>query len=409
MKRIMQGWRRWLAAWVLVGVVVAAAGAKHAAARRGDNEVHPTVEYTFGERIRFVARFSGERALQQVTLFYRPGGSWQGTLHAAMTLAPDGTATFVHDLKKSPLPPFSTIFYWFRVRRSDGTAYTTPSFSFVLTDNRFAWQHLSEGPFEVWWHEGDDVLAQQVVDAAAAGLARAENLWLAPAPEHVRIYVYADPRVLQQTLGAKRWVAGHASPAYGALFLALPPGPLQESETRRLVPHELAHDLLYRQVGDAGYHNLPVWLNEGLASLTELRPNPDYAVALKRAAAQDRLLPLASLCDTFPNDASDALLAYAEATSFTAFLLHRYGRNALHTLVAAYGQGVDCESGVQHVLGRSLWRLNRDWEAATFHRGWWYPIWEKARPWVGVFAVLLASLFLSAWLARRPTPSPDTP
>ena len=68
-----------------------------------------------------------------------------------------------------------------------------------------------------------------------------------------------------------------------------------------LIPHELAHVMLYRNVGE-GYASLPVWLSEGIASLAELYPNPDYDQALSIASQNGSLLSIEELCDTFPLD-----------------------------------------------------------------------------------------------------------
>ncbi len=364
-------------------------------------QVHPSVTFTFGEQILFQVRLQPAAPVEQVMLFYHPALRQGHTYTGEMSLEPDGSAYFVHDLQQKPLPPFSRVYYWFRLTLKDGTTYTTPSFSFVLSDNRFQWQAMQAGPFQVNWYEGDAAFAQSVLDAAAMGLVRAQELWLAPTPEHVDIYVYADVAALQQAIGAEQWVAGHASPTLGALYVALPPGPQQPMEIRRLVPHELAHYLLYQLTGDAGYRSLPMWLSEGLASNTELSPNADYAAALDRAVRTERLLPITALCHTFPNDASGAFLAYAESESFTAYLLRRYGRNTIHTLILTYAQGVDCEAGAEQVLGEPLNRLARDWQADVFNLRRATVILTKMLPWLILGLVLVASLGMGAWLMLR--------
>ena len=60
----------------------------------------------------------------------------------------------------------------------------------------------------------------------------------------------------------KSWQGGHANPKLGVVMLAVTPGPGQSIEMETLIPHELAHVMLYRSVGE-GYAVLPVWLSEG--------------------------------------------------------------------------------------------------------------------------------------------------
>ncbi len=364
-------------------------------------QVHPAVTFTFGEQILFQVRLQPSAPVTKVVLFYHPALRQGYTYTGEMTLEPDGSAYFVHDLQQEPLPPFTPVYYWFRITLKDGTTYTTPSFSFVLEDNRFEWQEMQSGPFVVKWYEGDAAFAQKVLDAAASGLVKAQEAWLAPTPEKVTIYVYADLAALQQALGAEQWVAGHASPTLGALYVALPPGPQQELDIRRLVPHELVHYLLYQSAGDAGYRSLPTWLSEGLASNAELVPRAEYAAVLNRAVKEEHLLPIADLCHAFPNDASGALLAYAESASFTEYLLRRYGRTTMHNLVGVYAQGVACNEGAEQVLGESLSRLDRDWQAEVFHLHRTALILDQMLPWLLLGLVLVASLGIGAWLMLR--------
>ncbi len=373
--------------------------ARAARAEKAPVQVQPRVTFTFGKEIRFEARFDPADEVKEATIFYRPEWQQGETFTGSLVFARDGAAVFTHDMQQTPLPPFVNIFYWFRVTLKDGTAYTTPSFSFVLEDNRFQWQSMENPPFRVYWYKGSTAFAQSILDAAAQGLMQAQELWAAAPPQDtVAIYVYADAQTLQSALGAEGWVAGHASPAYHALFVALADTPQQASDIRRLVPHELAHYLLYQQTGPAGYRSLPMWLNEGLASANERSPNPDYPIVLKEALENHRLIPIKGLCYGFPVDASGALLAYAESASFTNYLLHRYGRSTLRALITAYADGMDCEAGAEQVLHESLYRLDRDWQAETFNVGKWSQLFRHMLPWLVLLLVLLLSLAAGAWV-----------
>ena len=364
-------------------------------------QVQPQVNYTFGEQILFQAHFVPADKVTKAVIFYRPAWQQAHTFFGDMTLEPDGTAFFAHNLQQTPFPAFITFYYWFRLTLADGSTYTSPSFTFVLKDTRFHWQSMDAPPFHVFWYQGDAGFARQIVDAASAGLTRAQALWEAPLPESVAIYAYAHPQALQSALGAQGWVAGHASPRFGALYVALPPGPQQTTEIHRLVPHELAHYLLYHMAGDVGYRNLPAWLNEGLASVTEISPNPDYTVALEHAAQTGNWLPLSDLCARFPNDAPGALLAYAESASFTQYLLKRYGRATIHTLVLTYANGVGCNEGVVQVLGEPLPLLMRDWQRQIAPRSPLSAALGRLLPWLLILTAFMASLLVGAWLHRK--------
>jgi hypothetical protein len=113
------------------------------------------------------------------------------------------------------------------------------------------------------------------------------------------------------------------------------------------------------------YGKVPVWLNEGLASLVETFANPDYQRALKKAVKENNLMPISGLCIAFPQDASGAFLGYAQSASFVRFFQAKYGNKSLFDLVSAYKNGFSCEDGVQAVSGSSLEQLDYRWRQET--------------------------------------------
>jgi hypothetical protein len=132
------------------------------------------------------------------------------------------------------------------------------------------------------------------------------------------------------------------------------------ADLRQSIPHELVHFLLYQAVGP-NYDQLPVWFNEGLATLVEPTSNPSYETLLATAVAAQTTIPFAELCSSFPTTEREALLAYAQSASLMNYIQTRYGDQALNELIAVFADGADCESGVNRALDISLLDLNQDW------------------------------------------------
>jgi hypothetical protein len=147
-------------------------------------------------------------------------------------------------------------------------------------------------------------------------------------------------------------------------MVVIEPGAEQSILMEQRIPHELMHVMLYRRVG-AGYGNIPTWLREGMATLAEIYPNPDYDRVLADAAATDKLIPLKDLCASFPANAGEAFLAYAESRSFARYLHGTYGSAGLLSLAASYADGVDCERGTERAFGVSLSKLELDWRESV--------------------------------------------
>lgn len=316
----------------------------------------------FGDSIRFWARLESDAPIERVEVFYRSKGALQ-TLRGEAVFE-QSEASFVHYVRSNPgeIPVFSTVEYRYRITFQNGDSIVTDTFEFKYLDNRFQWQMLSDPPFQAFWVEGDAAFGQAVLDAARAGLRRAQTLIAVEEPQSLEIYVYPSASLLQEALELSGLVlaAGHASPELGVMMVSLPRGATQDLEIQRQIPHELMHILLYEKWG-ARYDNVPTWLDEGLASLNELYPNPDYYLLLQSAVNNEALLPIESLCRGFRLEASLFYLSYAQSESFTRFLYDNYGSSGLEALLEKYADGVECTRGPELAFGQSLNRLEERW------------------------------------------------
>lgn len=356
-----------------------------------------TVEYTFGGEVIFKARLASDVPVQEVLLFFKSPGDTSTEVVPA-NLQPQGEGTYeisyVYDQRNQPLRAFSEVSYRYQVKDQQGQEYLTPTFSFYYEDNRFGWKTLEEAPFRVHWYQGQADFGQKVLDVAHSGLEHVQSLLALPDPGLIDIYVYNSSQDLQVTLGdtTQNWVAGHADPDLGVVVVALPESPDQRLLMEQRIPHELMHILLFQSTG-AAYKNLPTWLSEGLAAISELYPNPDYQILLNDAYTRENLLPFSALCGVFPRDASGALLAYAESASLTRFLYRTYGTSGLEKLVSAYGDGLDCQRGAEAALGKDLNRLEREWRQDHFAEDPYQMAFTNLLPWVALMITALAAPF----------------
>jgi hypothetical protein len=363
------------------------------------------VEYTFGEKINFQAQVLSDAAIKTASILIRAQGSTD-TLVEPIALVSQNLLTYTSDLSSRPLRAFARIDYWFILKTEDGKQFTSPVFNFYYEDNRYTWQVLVDKPFVVHWYEGNEAFAQDVLDVAHQGLQRISSILPLQAPAQVDIYVYASLDELQKTLSltGRNWEAGHADPDLGVMVVALPVGPDQGLVTEERVPHELMHIMLF-QSNPAGYNNLPVWFNEGLASISELVPNPDYQVLLETAVKKDTLIPIASLCRSFPTDLVGAQLSYAEAADFTRYLYHKYGSTGLQSLIGGYADGLECSRAVEVSFNASLPRIESDWRATILSTTTPTEPSPQVWPWfilLGVILVIPLMLALVGLSKRRP-------
>jgi len=353
------------------------------------------VEYSFGEQATFHARVKSSTAIEKATIFIQAKGD-NHTIVGDAAISPHGEIIYdldyTHYFQDYPLRAFSKVAYYFLFTDENGDTYKTPTDEFIYEDNRFNWQLLEDAPFRVHWYQGELAFAQKVLDVAQEGLLRIQGLFSSTEAEIIDIYIYPNGRDMMDTfrLSGVNWIAGHADPDLGVMIVALPEGPEQQLQIEQRIPHELMHILLFQSTG-TGYQHLPTWLKEGLASTVEQYPNPDYRILLDNAIENENLLSFNSLCETFPQEASSALLAYAQSASFVNFLHRTYGTSGLKNLVNGYADGLDCERGTQMAYGKKLGQLGNQWQRDEFPQNEMLEAWNNISPWL--FIMLATMLF----------------
>ena len=352
--------------WVFLGMAALLLGRPQQAEAQGGIEVSDVqVVYNFGEQITFQARIQSSIGITQASVLFRETNE-QATRVEPLVLDQNGAGSFQYNAAQNILPPFSTIVFWFQATLADGSTQTSSIYDFRYNDNRFPWRDSTRNLITVHWYDGDDAFGQAALDSAQAGLSAIGQVIPLTLDAPLDVYVYSNADDLQGALflGGKQWVGGHADPALGVVMVAIAPNPAQGIEMDTEIPHELAHVMLYRSLGE-GYNRLPAWLNEGIASMVERYPKADYANALTLASQNNSLLPFTDLCASFPPDAGRAYLAYAQSQSFTRYLRDTYGTPGLTALAKAYTDGLDCELGATRAFGLPLTQLDTRWRESV--------------------------------------------
>jgi hypothetical protein len=316
--------------------------------------------YQFGEQIIFYGVTESPFPIDSIFLFIQPLDD-QVRL-ATIIPEPTGLVEYKYDLGPNPIRAFTQVTYWFRLVSEDGSEFESPRFSFEYGDNRFPWQTADNSEFVAHWYGGDFNLGQTILSISGSGMENAKTFIPVTPVGKIHIYVYARVSDMQSALnlGRIRWVAGHASPDQGLILITAPPGPEQKLEIERQVPHELTHILQYWVSGKA-YDKIPSWLMEGMATLSEIFPDPQYQSLLKTAAKEEKLIPLSDLCQSFPADAEQAMLSYAQSASFLSFIQENYGIQAVQKIFKDYIDGMGCSEAMEKELGINLVDLETRW------------------------------------------------
>ena len=366
------------------------------------------IKYTFGKEIIFLARLQADAPIQSAELSFQAEGDPQAR-SLPLSLLADGGAKVTYPVEPGLLRPFVRITFWFQAVLGSGETILSPIYYFTYDDNRHTWQTLQDAQLRVHWYDGDTTFGQAAFLAAQAGLQTVQAMLSVTESTPTDIYIYASAGDVQEALGlgGLTWVSGHASPDLGVVLVSVAPGEDQTNGLDNEIPHELAHILLYRMTGPS-YNNLPTWLREGLAALSEQAPNPEDDRLLSLAAANKTLLPLADLCGLFPQDVSGASLAYAESASFTRYLGKTYGTAGLQELIRAYAAGQSCQAGSTHALGLSLHQLEARWQHSELGMNAGGIVFLDLLPYLIVLLAILVGPGLLIGLSLRRKESHDT-
>jgi len=367
---------------------------------------------TFGQEIRFHLALEGSAPITSIVLAYRTSDT-QGTTVEPIPFAPDKRldVEYVHDIGELYVRPFVLVSYWWTVVDLMGARLVTEPRQFLYTDDRFAWQSLSQDNVNLYWYQGEFKVAQQALEATLDGLADARKS-LGGAEETdagapVEVYLYATPQDLALSLppGTPADLEALTLHEVNVVLTSFGPETSYIPDLQRVLAHEAAHVYLHAM---APGERVPLWLNEGLATSVQqtVAPDPDARTLLEQAAREGTLMSLLNLCASFPLDASGARLAYAQSASVVDWIQDRYGPSQLRQLFVAYADGATCEGGVYRVLGVSLEALEAQWRASLVPVAppqWqWSSFWERNGAYLILLAVLaLPTLFILLFNWRR--------
>ncbi len=322
-----------------------------------------SAEYEFGQEMRFYLVAEDVPPITAVSLFLS-APEFPNALSDTVDFAQAEPLVISHvlDLGQVRLAPFTTVTYWWVLTTSEGELLTVPQQKLRYADDQFVWQTQEDGGVTVNWTGEDPALGQLALDIVAESLPDVQEFLPAADTGPMQVYIYptsADLRAALRLTG-RDWVGAHAHPELGVILVTAVNPRTAATDLRQSLPHELVHHLLYRVTGPQ-YDALPVWLSEGLATLAESDPNPSYAVVLETAVANQTTIPFDQLCQTFPADEADALLAYAQSYSLVQFIQANYGNRALQEMVLTVADGADCSAVVSRTLDQPLDQLTQSW------------------------------------------------
>lgn len=288
------------------------------------------------------------------------------TTEEVVTFSPskDVSAQYVIDMRQTGgLPPGSSLNYWLKVTDASGAVTQTQPQQVVFNDGRYQWHALTQGMVTLYWYNGDNNFAQELMTASQQALGRLSQNTGAELKSSVKMYIYADSNDLQGAMiFAQDWTGGVAFTEYGIIAIGIGTSSSDISWGEGAIAHEMTH-LVVHQVTFNPYNDIPPWLDEGLAMYAEGPLDTQFTVPLAQAEANGTLISIRSLCSPFSAYSDQATLSYGESYEIVKYLLDKYGREKMFDLLNTFGQGSSYDGALEAVYGFNIAGLNTQWQA----------------------------------------------
>jgi len=266
----------------------------------------------------------------------------------------------LHTKKIGGLPPGALVTYWWTAEDASGDIVETNPTRVQFDDERYSWNSLTEGKVTIYWYEGTQAFAQELIANAQQELARLAKDTGTELDKPVKIYTYASADDLRvATIYHHEWTGGIAFPRYGTITIGVAPDRLDWG--KRAIAHELSH-LVIQKTAFNPYINLPVWLDEGLAMYAEGTLEPQYRYRLHDAVVTQTLISIRSLSSPFSAYSGKAYLSYAQSYSLVEFLINNYGQSKILELLDIIKQGTSYDEALEKVYGFDVAGLDTVWQ-----------------------------------------------
>jgi hypothetical protein len=334
-------------------------------AQNGLTVTNSSVQVNFPLSITFNVSAQSNVSITEIRLRYAVEnlGFADVTAEALVTFVPATTvdAEWEWDMRYiGGLPPGTVIEYFWICKDASGAIVETERQQIAFDDTRFSWQVITADMITIYWYEGSNSFAQEILTTAQDAVARLASDTGAYLKEPVRLYIYAGTSDLQGSMiYPQEWTGGVAFTRYSCIAIGI--STLNLSWGKRAIAHELTH-LVTNQMTLNPYNEIPVWLDEGLSMVNEGPIQLQFSSALNMAINNKTLLSVQTIASPFSALTDISYLSYAESYSIVDYLIRTFGKDKMFQLLDTFRQGSTYDGALQKVYGFDTSGLNIAWQ-----------------------------------------------
>jgi hypothetical protein len=336
-----------------------------ASAPAGVTDDRAVINFPFS--VTFSASLSADSAINSVVLEYGTDQLTCGEVIAKafpeFTPARSMNVKWTWEMRQSgSLPPGATIWWRWRYTDSTGKEFVSSQQTVTWLDSAHKWKTLKAAKINLHYYSGTQAFAQQLLDAAKAGLDFNRTKAGLTTETPIDIYIYASTNDLRDAiLYEPSWTGGQAFPEHDIVILGISESDLDWG--RNAIVHEITH-VLVGHLTFSCLGGVPTWLNEGLAVYSEGGLDSASQRQLDDAIKKDTLLSVRSLSAGFSEVPSKAYLSYSQSYSIVKFLIETYGQDKMTALLTALRDGATIDDALIEVYGFNVEGLEDAWRQA---------------------------------------------
>ena len=249
--------------------------------------------------------------------------------------------------------------YW-ELTSSDGSVQATAPQLWRYEDPRYEWRELTRGDVVVRYYDSESVaaaLADEGVDAVEEMAA----LLGIEVDFPLKVYVWRSEEDAQGVQRVRSEGFDEQVITGGVRVLA-DLVHIYEPDAW-VIRHELTH-VLTKIAGESAFGDLPSWLDEGVATISEGDWLRRRGGALQRAIDNDTVLPVRGMVSN-SNIPGQVDIFYGQSAAIVTFLIDSYGADQFAALFAEMKSGSTIESALQRVYGFGRDGLDDAWRASV--------------------------------------------
>ncbi|HXH20906.1 MAG TPA: peptidase MA family metallohydrolase [Dehalococcoidia bacterium] len=350
-----------LALFSLAAALFAPSPALKTAQAEGIEAISQSIQNRFPNGLQFNIFVAARGDIAEARLQYRVlPETIQATVRATCTPGASSNCTAqVGNTEASYLVPGATVEYVWEVRDQAGGSLTTAPQTTQYMDTRFRWESKSSGRITAYSYSGSDQTIDAILQAANETASRFAALLGTVIDFDIKVWVYANPRDLQDAAAGSSARAGILEGQVVAADTALV---ARDEQTLDTVRHEIVH-VVVRRASRGFIVPVPTWLNEGLAVYSQRALSPGWQQALDLAIRRNRPIPIESLGES-TRSGTDFSLFYAQSGSIVSYLVRTYGDDKFREFFQSLRNDT-LNNALRKVYGFDQFGLENQWRKSV--------------------------------------------